>query len=131
MAAADRIVFLDDNADLRFLVKALINSKMKLDCLDFATLGEMRARSGDVLTSKVAILDINLGPGEQNGLDAHKWLIENGYSGKIFFLTGHARSHPLVADAVRCGADVWEKPIQAESFCKSIGRAVSTVSNPE
>jgi FixJ family two-component response regulator len=63
----------------------------------------------------LAILDINLGEGQPSGLDAYHWLRESGFEGKIVFLTGHARSHPLVSQARQAGKVViLEKPTTME-----------------
>jgi DNA-binding response OmpR family regulator len=62
----------------------------------------------------LAILDINLGAGSPSGLAGYRWLREHEFAGRVVFLTGHARSHPLVAEASEIGdAVVYEKPMTA------------------
>jgi FixJ family two-component response regulator len=73
---------------------------------------ELESQKSDVLGAAIAILDINLGPNEPNGIDAYRWLMTNGFNGKILFLTGHARSSPLVAESTALGAEVMEKPVE-------------------
>jgi FixJ family two-component response regulator len=64
-----------------------------------------------------AILDINLGPGQPSGIDAYKWLRNNGYRGRIAFLTGHAGTHPLVIEATRIGdAEIFSKPVDPDQI---------------
>src|SRR5579862_5380074 len=62
----------------------------------------------EALGSRLAILDVNLGPGCPSGLDAHSWLAAEHFSGRIVFLTGHAQSYPLVerAGALADGARI-------------------------
>ena len=119
-----RIVFLDDNEDLRELIAALLKSKLGLECLCFGTVAEFQNHSKDVLPAKLAILDINLGPTAPDGIDAFNWLMEQGFRGRVVFLTGHARTHPQVALAERSGAEVLEKPVYPEQLISSVTRAL-------
>ena len=62
----------------------------------------------------LALLDINLGAGVPSGLDAYRWLKDNGFPGRTVFLTGHARSHPLVREARELThVQVLSKPIES------------------
>jgi FixJ family two-component response regulator len=64
-----------------------------------------------------AILDVNLGPGRRSGIDAYAWLRQKGYTGRIAFLTGHARDHPLVVQAHRVGkVEIFTKPIDPDQM---------------
>jgi FixJ family two-component response regulator len=119
-----RIVFLDDNEDLRELITALLKSKLGLECLCFGTVAEFQNHSKDVLPAKLAILDINLGPAAPDGIDAFNWLMDQGFRGRVVFLTGHARTHPQVALAERSGAEVLEKPVYPEQLISSVTRAL-------
>jgi FixJ family two-component response regulator len=57
-------------------------------------------------------LDINLGVDSASGIDAYRWLRDTGFGGRIAFLTGRARTHPMVQEALRFGdAKVYDKPI--------------------
>lgn len=81
-------------------------------CLPVASVEELKEKEADVMTSNLAILDVNLGPGEPSGMDAFRWLKERGFTGEIVFLTGHARSHPLVKAAYELpNVRVFEKPM--------------------
>ena len=103
-----RVVFLDDNRDLRELMQILLGSVLGVECVCFSNLMELESHSEEVLDAKVAILDINLGPGAADGVDAFNWLKRHRFHGKILFLTGHARSNPQVEEAERKGVEILE-----------------------
>jgi FixJ family two-component response regulator len=119
------IVCLDDGEDLRMIFSQLAENKCGMKCLALASVKELLERSDEVLKSKLVFLDINLKPGEPSGIDAYNWLVENNYAGKIFFLTGHGHSHPLVSKAEKSGIEVLEKPVAAEKICALILDAAS------
>lgn len=114
---AKHVLFLDDDGDLRDVVVELTRA-MDVDCEAVSSVAELQAavtRSREAFD--LAILDINLGPGQPSGVDAYRWLLQQGFAGRIAFLTGHAKSHPLVAEALRVGdAAVHEKPMTVASF---------------
>lgn len=115
-----RAVFLDDSVDLQKLMSLLLKAKLDIDCLCFSSLDEMQAQREEVLSRDLAILDINLGPNIPNGLDAYHWLMECRFKGKVVMLTGHARSSPLVAAALKTGLEVFEKPLKTEALLRAI-----------
>ena len=119
-----RVVFLDDNEDLRELVPMLLTSTLGVECLSFGSLMEIQNRSGDVLIAQLAILDINLGSNAPNGIDAFNWLTAHGFPGKTIFLTGHARTNPQVSLAERSGAEVLEKPLHPDQLVSFVTRAL-------
>jgi CheY-like chemotaxis protein len=114
---ASRVLFLDDDSDLREIVTELTGS-LGIECDAVASVAEMQSAAG-LLEGKfyLAILDINLGDGRPSGIDAYRWLRAQGFVGRVAFLTGHARSHPLVAEALRAGdVTVYDKPITVAGF---------------
>jgi FixJ family two-component response regulator len=119
-----RVVFLDDNEDLRELVPLLLRTTLEVDCLCFGSLTEFQRSSDDVLRAKLAILDINLGANVPSGIDAFRWLIEHGFRGKILFLTGHARANPQVTQAEKTGAQVLEKPLHPDQLVSVVRQAI-------
>ncbi len=119
-----RIVFLDDNEDLRVLLPLMVGSALDVHAVSFGSLAEMQQERETVLQSDVAILDINLGPGMPDGIDAFHWLRDQGFRGKILFLTGHARANPQVAKAVVSGAEILEKPLHPDQLIASIQRVL-------
>jgi FixJ family two-component response regulator len=117
-----RIVFLDDNEDLRESVAVLFQSSLGVECSCFGSLMELERHSDEVLNARVAILDINLGPNAPDGVDAFNWLIDHGFSGNILFFTGHARSNPQVVLAEEKGVEILEKPISPDKLISSVRR---------
>jgi FixJ family two-component response regulator len=106
-----RVVFLDDDEDLREIVVEVLASA-GATCEAVATVDELRDTVVRSLDLVLVILDVNLGLGGPTGIDAYRWLRASGYRGAIAFLTGHARTHPLVQRAAALGdAVVLEKPI--------------------
>lgn len=102
---------LDDDDDLRELL-CLTLERAGTDCLSASSVAELTREADRALRCHVAILDVNLGPGAESGIDAYRWLREHEFSGRIAFLTGHARSHPLVQEARSIGdVLVLEKPV--------------------
>jgi CheY-like chemotaxis protein len=123
-----RILFLDDNEDLRELMPALLKSVLGVELVCFGNLTDLQNHKEDVLSAKIAIIDINLGPNAPDGIDAFNWLIDHGFRGKVLFLTGHARSNPKVARAVQSGAEVLEKPLHPDQLIASVIRALRETS---
>lgn len=89
-------------------------------CITFDSVDALIQHQTDALESSLAILDVNLGTGKPSGLDAFNWLREHHFKGKIYFLTGHAHSHPLVVKACETGAGVWAKPVASDFIISSI-----------
>jgi DNA-binding NarL/FixJ family response regulator len=92
-----------------------VTSLFDVDCVLAASVDELIANP-TALDSDLAILDVNLGA-EKDGIDAHEWLREHSYRGKVVFLTGHAASHPLTRRAAELGrARVFEKPLSISTL---------------
>ena len=102
---------LDDDADLLEILAELL-AERGCRCLLARSVADLKALAPEVLAADVAVLDINLGSGAPTGIDAYEWLFSQHFAGRILFLTGHARAHPLVARAERFQhATVLDKPI--------------------
>ena len=109
------VLFVEDNDDLREMFAELVDFALKRRCIGVGSYEELVALGDRALGCGVAVLDINLGAGQWSGLDAYTWLREQGYTGRIVFLTGHAENHPLVVAAKRKGdAEIVSKPIDPE-----------------
>ncbi len=120
-----RVIFLDDNEDLRVVMVSLIESRLKISCRGLASFGELLAHVDDVLQSEVVILDLDLGHRQPSGIDVYEWLIRNHYQGWIHFLTGHGYSHPLMKEAANSGVQIWEKPIGSTQLLNSLAQRLS------
>jgi FixJ family two-component response regulator len=82
-------------------------------CAGYGSVAALQASADSVLLGTLAILDVNLGPDAPSGIDAFRWLKERAFPGEIIFLTGHARSHPLVKACYELpNVQVLEKPIE-------------------
>jgi DNA-binding NtrC family response regulator len=107
----EKILALDDDPDLLDSFRDAISALTSYDVVGAESLSDLRGQRESVMPCKIAILDINLGRSSESGLDAAQWLRENGFKGRIVFLTGHANSHPLVSRAAAMSERVMQKPI--------------------
>jgi DNA-binding NtrC family response regulator len=110
--SAGSVLILDDDDDLRAALGETLESIFGRPWVGAGSVDELRALEARLGACDLAILDINLGRGKPSGLDALDWLKKVGFLGRITFLTGHARSHPLVDKAcLDRTARVYEKPL--------------------
>jgi CheY-like chemotaxis protein len=108
---ATRVLILDDDDDLRAIMVELLEA-FDIPCEAVSSVAELKESLARFSGFMLAILDVNLEPGAPSGVDAYLWLRQSGFRGRIAFLTGHARTHPLVQQALALGdATVLEKPI--------------------
>lgn len=118
---SDATVFLiDDDADVRDAISRLLRSAgWKVDA--YATADAFLARGGHADTGCV-LLDISM-PG-MTGPQLHGWMLENGISLPVIYLSGHC-DVPTSVRAMKQGAvDVLEKPADADALVEAITRAV-------
>lgn len=107
-----RVLLLEDDDDLRAVMCDLVRIACHAECVDVASFGALLERREEALQCDTALLDVNLGPNEPTGIDAYRFLRERGFRGSMYFLTGHARTHPLVEQARDlAGVQVLEKPV--------------------
>lgn len=118
-----KVTFLDDNEDLRIMIARMLKAKLDIECVAVSSLQELIESSEEVLNSDLVILDMNLGT-DGSGLDAYRWLQENGYKGKIFFLTGYDEKNPLVEKAFLKGAEVYQKPMAVNRLLSIVNSAL-------
>jgi FixJ family two-component response regulator len=104
------VIVLDDDQDIRVMLCEIFRLLGAKSCSEFGSVEELKEQPDVSVGSDLAILDVNLGAGVPSGTDACQWLLEHGYRGKIVFLTGHAKTHPMVKKAAQTGAQVLEKP---------------------
>jgi FixJ family two-component response regulator len=116
------VLILDDDYDLRTTLSDIMHLMCDAECLvipDFASLEQAGERA---LACEVAIIDVNLGAGKPNGVDAYRWLVAHGFSGRIVFLTGHAAASSLVKEAIESGtAEFVQKPASIRTLCRFLG----------
>jgi FixJ family two-component response regulator len=107
------VAFLDDDDDLRDALCEWIAFFGGPDVLSVDSVTKLRAARDEVLGCELAILDVNLGEGQPDGLDALAWLREIGFAGRIVFLTGHASNAPALRNA---GVPVLQKPLSMDEL---------------
>jgi FixJ family two-component response regulator len=116
------VLVLEDDEDLRSILCELVSLAGAEGCVGAGSLEELKHKRVEALGCELALLDINLGAGVPSGLEAYAWLKENGFSGRTVFLTGHARSHPLVRQALELSnVQVLSKPIESKILLKLVG----------
>jgi DNA-binding NtrC family response regulator len=107
-----RVLFVDDSSDLCQIMEAMCQSLRGVECICVPSMSAVLERAVQVLRTDLAILDVNLGPGESSGTEIYRWLKEQNYRGKIVFLSGHTMTDPQVAEATRIpDADFFQKPL--------------------
>ncbi|QRK10276.1 response regulator [Archangium violaceum] len=117
-----RVLVLEDDEDLRSILCELLLLSGADACVSAGSVAELRRKADEALGCGLALLDINLGEGVPSGLDAYRWLRDNGFPGRTVFLTGHARSHPLVREALELTqVQVLSKPIQSKVLLELVG----------
>lgn len=117
-----RVLVLEDDGDLRSILCELLSLSGADACVSAGSFEELRRKGAEALGCGLALLDINLGAGVPSGLDAHRWLQDNGFPGRTVFLTGHARSHPLVREALELkNVQVLSKPIESSALVALVG----------
>jgi FixJ family two-component response regulator len=102
------VLLLDDDEDLRSAIAEWIDHFGRGQPLELGSVAALAEAREAALACEVALLDVNLGPGQPTGIDALKWLRDNGFRGRIAFLTGHAASLPLLRDQ---GVPILSKPL--------------------
>ncbi len=111
------VLVLEDDEDLRSLLCDLLVASGAERCVSVGSHAELVRQQEQALGCGLALLDVNLGAGKPSGLDAYHWLKEQGFAGRVVFLTGHARSHPLVRQARELTqALVLTKPVDAKDL---------------
>ena len=107
-----RVLFVDDSSDLCQIMETMCQSLRGVECICVPSMSAVLGRAAQVLRTDLAILDVNLGPGEPSGTEIYRWLKGQNYSGKIVFLSGHTRTDPQVVEATRVpDADFFQKPL--------------------
>jgi CheY-like chemotaxis protein len=88
------VLFVDDSSDLCEVMELMCQSLPGIECICVPSMSAVLERPAQVLRTDLAILDVNLGPGDPSGVEIYRWLKGQNYHGKIVFLSGHARRIP-------------------------------------
>ena len=118
------VLLLEDDADLRESLEIALQVAGVREVLSVARLKDLRALGEAALSCTSAVLDVNLGPRQPTGVEAAAWLRDNGFKGRIIFLTGHAGAYPQVREACeRPNTVLAEKPASLGQIMKLIDEA--------
>jgi FixJ family two-component response regulator len=106
------VLFVDNSYDICQVFEALCQSLPEVECVCVTSMSAVLERAADALRTGLAIIDVNLGPGEPSGVEIYRWLKGKNYRGKIVFLSGHAMTDPQVEEAAKIsGVDFFQKPL--------------------
>jgi FixJ family two-component response regulator len=112
-----KVLILDDDKDVVNVIGDFLEILAQCKTVRLQSYEEMLTNAIDVLECDIVLLDVNLGPQRASGIDCYHWLKDQGCRGRIYFLTGHALTNPLVLEASRVGAArVIAKPIDGKSL---------------
>lgn len=115
-----RILYVDDEADLRHIVRDQLTSMgYQIDEAEdgVAAMSQLQKNSYDVI-----LLDINM-PGK-SGLDVLKYIKDSGLKSKIIMLTGRV-GFSVATQSMKMGADEYiTKPFNLEYLIGSITRVL-------
>jgi DNA-binding response OmpR family regulator len=115
------VLILEDDEDLVDAMRDALRDE-EWSCVAAHSMTELEELGTRLTGCDLAILDINLGADVPSGIDAYRWLRQRRFGGRILFLTGHARSHPLVQEAGNLeGAQVLQKPLALDRLLTLIG----------
>lgn len=111
------VLFVDDDADLCAVMKDMCRLLGAAECETLTSLAEVEGLGPNIQKFHLTILDINLGSDQPNGVEVFHWLVDQGYRGRVVFLTGHAHDDPrALAAAAVSRTVVLSKPISTEAL---------------
>lgn len=120
----DAVLFVDDDDDLREAMQDVLGVLGVGRVVTAGSLRDLEERRGEALTCELALVDINLGRGQPNGVSVFEWLEHEGFSGRVIFLSGHAGADPSVQQAASLsGSRVASKPLTVAQLRHLIGGA--------
>lgn len=116
-----KILLLDDDIDMCELMKETFESFGISDIVVCRSYEEVVALGTHAQGFDAAFLDINLGIGQKTGMDAFNWLQAHGFTNRVVFFTGHARSFPLLVSALdKPNVRLLEKPATIAMIKKAL-----------
>ncbi len=119
MPSQKSVLLVDDDESLLEALQLIVENLTKYTALTAKSMREVQSLGPKALTCDLALLDINLGHDQPSGINIYHWLRSNGFSKPIAYLTGHARTHPLVEQALRSGdVKVFSKPLEVNEIVK-------------
>ncbi len=120
----DSVLFVDDDADLRDVMRETLGQLGVPNVVTASSLHEVERRRDKALACQLAVLDLNLGEGQPNGVSVFEWLEHEQFAGRVIFLTGHGSKDPRVQQAASlAGSQIASKPITIAKLKALIGDA--------
>lgn len=108
-----KVLLVDDSPDFVEVMSILL-SRVGVPSVSARSFAEVEAQRDLLDDVTLAILDVNLGPGEPSGVEVSAWLRANHIHCRIVFLTGHAADHPLVRAASQLeDGNIMVKPVES------------------
>jgi DNA-binding response OmpR family regulator len=115
------VLLVDDDDDLREVLREFLLGEGVVQCVTATSLAEVQSNVAAALAAGLAIVDVNLGPGQATGVEVCRWLRAQGFAAPIVFLTGHAASDPRVIEALAmANARVLSKPIGIDEITRLV-----------
>jgi DNA-binding response OmpR family regulator len=115
------VLLVDDDDDLREILRDFLLGEGVAECVTATSLADVQSKAATALAAELAIVDVNLGPGQATGVEVCRWLRAQGFAAPIVFLTGHAASDPRVIEALAvANARVLSKPIGVDEITKLV-----------
>ncbi len=110
-----KVLLLDDDLDVREAVAELVELLTGRHCVAVESFAALVALGARALGCEIALLDVELGTDGGTGIDAYRWLRAQGFTGRIYFVSGYAPPHALVSEAQEL-ATLVRKPIENEEL---------------
>src|SRR5258708_6282974 len=107
------VFILEDDPDLTALLEEFFTSH-GFQVMAVASVQSMVEQRHRALGCTTAFLDIELGEGRPDGIDAFRWFKHQHFKGHVYFLTGHGKNHAVLEKLRSLGSeevDVLAKPI--------------------
>ena len=112
------VLILDDDIDLSEILELTIKHLGVTLCKVIHSYKEILELNKVELTRfDICLLDVNLGPGQPNGLEVYKHLKQVNYPGEIYFFTGHGKSDSRLQVLTNFSlTHILEKPVSIETL---------------
>ena len=95
----ESVLLVDDDEDLRAAMDEALHRLGVRRLIGAGSLRDVEDQREVALECQLAVVDINLGYGEPTGIDVVQWLEDQGFAGRVIFLTGHGSQDPRVQRA--------------------------------
>lgn len=116
-----KVLLLDDDPDICNLMRETFEGFRVQDVTICNSYQEVVDLQEKILGYDIVFLDVNLGLGHKTGVDVFNWMTEQGFQKRVIFFTGHARSYPLLVDALnRPNVGLLEKPATVAMIKKAL-----------